>query len=377
MQKNQIKIEQTIEYLAQEEKKIPPFIFNKNNLYAIGKNQETVKVSKVFRITGIIDDGALPDAHWNNIPLVKSKDANKNYCVINCSTSIRPVDTLHYLKQAGFTSVINLFELALQTGETCLLPDFVTEQRNEIDQHTSEWQEIFDNLCDQTSRDTFLDTLKFRLTANPKFMEHYKVRLKDQYFENFMQYREEIFVDAGGFDGDTAIEFAKRYPDYKKIIIFEPSKNNMNQAKERLAGFRNIEFFQIGLSNTKTELRFTAEVGSASSINKNGNEKISVATLDSLVQEPITFIKMDLEGWEIPAIQGATEHIKNTTPKLALATYHNAPDLRKIYEHIQNTEKDYEIFLRHYTQGWSETILFFKPRFHHKLQKTSNQLETL
>ena len=208
----------------------------------------------------------------------------------------------------------------------------------------------------------FLDVLKFRMTANPEYMKKYKVRLEDQYFEEFMQYRNEIFVDAGGFDGDTAMAFAKRYPDYRKIMVFEPSERNISEAKKRLSNLRDIQFFQTGLSSSKATLRFNSETGSASAINEHGNEEIAVDTLDSILHEPVTFIKMDLEGWEIPAIQGASEHIKNTAPKLALATYHRASDLREIYQLIQSYGNDYDIFFRHYTQGWSESILFFKPR---------------
>ncbi len=109
--------------------------------------------------------------------------------------------------------------------------------------------------------------------------------------------------------------------DYRKILLFEPSNYNMDLAKRRLATVRDIDFFPIGLSNTAGVLRFDQGNGSASSISDFGGEEIVVDTLDAAVIEPISFIKMDLEGWELPALEGARRHIRDNRPKLAIAAY--------------------------------------------------------
>jgi hypothetical protein len=70
---------------------------------------------------------------------------------------------------------------------------------------------------------------------------------------------------------------------------------------------------------------------------------------------------MDLEGWEIPALEGAQKRIMLDHPKLAIAVYHNSSDFRVIYTFIKKFNLNYRIYLRHYTQGWSETIMFFLP----------------
>jgi len=78
------------------------------------------------------------------------------------------------------------------------------------------------------------------------------------------------------------------------------------------------------------------------------------------VEEPVTFIKMDLEGWEMKALAGAKRHIATNRPKLALAVYHKAADFRLIHDFVSSFNHGYKIYLRHYTQGWSETVMFFK-----------------
>ncbi len=329
--------------------------------YAIGKNAESLSINRLVPLDGIIDDHAVQGEIWNGIPLLHTNAVRKDGLVVNCSTSIRPVDVLDHLAMSGFCHVIGLTDLICVAGGSLAWPDFVARQRVEMDEHISAWQCIYDALADDISKKTLRDVLSFRVSADPVYMREYSVRIHDQYFEDFMGYRNEIFVDAGGFDGDTAEEFAKRCGDYRKILLFEPSVRNMSLARRRLSGLRDIDFFPIGLSDSPGVLRFDQDNGSASSINDAGGEEIRVDTLDAVVSEPVSFIKMDLEGWELPALEGARRHIRDNKPKLAIAAYHGASDLRRIYRFIESFGHDYRPYLRHYTQGWSETVLFFRP----------------
>jgi FkbM family methyltransferase len=214
-------------------------------------------------------------------------------------------------------------------------------------------------MADEPSRQTFLDVVRYRLTANAQFMGNYAVRMKDQYFEPFLDLRSEVFVDAGGFDGDTTEEFCRRYPDYKKVLLFEPSQRNMRAAKIRLEGHRDISFWAEALSDRPGSMTFNAEAGSASAVTSGPGEAVRVNTLDRAVTEPVSFIKMDLEGWELKALAGCERHIRDDRPKLAIAVYHRAADFRTVPQYVRSIHPDYKLYLRHYTQGWSETVMFF------------------
>lgn len=328
--------------------------------YAIGRNPETIAIHRVAPLDGIIDDYCQKGDHWQGIPLLSTDEARKQARVVNCSTSIRPVATQEHLRDAGFSIVVGIGDVVCAGAGSLPWPTFVSAQRREMAENLAAWQTIHDNLEDETSRRTLVDVLRFRLSANPDCMKGYAVRMDQQYFEIFMDYHREVFVDGGGFDGDTAEAFATLYPDYRKILLFEPSASNMSAARIRLSSYRDITYFSAGLSDAPGRLRFETDAGSASAISDEGTEEILVERLDALVQEPVSFIKMDLEGWELPALRGATRHLRDDQPKLALAIYHDASDLRKIYTFIQEFGHRYRIFLRHYTQGWSETILYFR-----------------
>jgi FkbM family methyltransferase len=329
--------------------------------YAIGKNEQSIELIGKYKIDGVIDDTSNKISKmWQGVPVVHMKDVHKKHLIINCVSSICPILVTKKLMDAGLNNIISISDLISHGRAFINPPWFVTQQREEIFSQLEYWSKLYLSLVDDDSRKTLIDVIRYRLTADQTFMRNYSVRLKDQYFEDFMGYNKEIFVDAGGFDGDTTEEFIKRYPDYQKVIFFEPSKKNMCAAKQRLFGARDIDFHQLGVSNSEGTLSFNANAGKASAVSEHSTEIITAIALDNILKdEPVTFIKMDLEGWETKALQGATQIIKKNRPKLAIAVYHSAKDFREIPELLLNIHADYKIYLRHYTQGWSETVMFF------------------
>lgn len=328
--------------------------------FAIGKNGDTERLNALVPLQGVIDDFAAGTLAWHSIPLVPMHAVPKDAIVANCATSISPVAVLERLTAHGLHQVVGLHQLVPAAAGRLPWPWFTVSMRREMDKHADAWQQIYDSLADETSRRTFIDIIRFRLTCDPHYMTNYTVHTEDQYFEEFMRYHDEVFVDAGGFDGDTSEGFARRYPDYRKIVLFEPSQKNMDAARQRLSSRRDIDYRQVGLSDTAGTLGFNEGAGSASAIATTATSTIQVDTLDAAVDEPVTFIKMDLEGWELKALRGASGHIARDRPKLAIAAYHDSPDFRLIHQFISGYDHGYRCHLRHYTQGWSETVMFFQ-----------------
>jgi FkbM family methyltransferase len=326
--------------------------------YAMGRNEDTLALHKVLPLDGFIDDYCA-DEHWHGIPVIKSSQAAAGSMVVNGSTSIAPVNVQTALSKWTHLHAVELHQVIAACGGELQWPRFVRQQRDEISQHFGQWQVLYEQLEDGASKKTLLDTLLFRLTADPKYMRKYRVRIDEQYFEPFMNYTSEVFVDAGGYDGDTTEIFAERYPDYRKIIFFEPSALNMAAARKRLGGLRDIDYRCIGLSDAAGTLSFDAGLGSASAVQTGAGGVVEVDTLDHAVSKPVSFIKMDLEGWEMKALAGAKQHIAQDRPKLALAVYHQAADFRLTNQYLNSFDHGYKVYLRHYTQGWSETVMFF------------------
>jgi FkbM family methyltransferase len=329
--------------------------------YLLGRNEHSAALLQRVEIDGIIDD-YFAERSWHGHPVVKCNDVPKNAIVANCSMSISPISAFRRLQELGVPGCIYYADLYRERPELVPVPFFVADTQEDISAHEGHWISLFERLADRPSKNTLSDLLGYRLSADPRHMAGYSVRFADQYFEDFLHLEKEVFVDAGGFDGDTTKEFCKRYPDYQRVILFEPSAKNMHDAKSRLMDLRNVEFVEKGLSNAIGSLWFDPDAGSASAVTAGGTCSIDVTTLDAALSEKVSFIKMDLEGWELKALEGARGHILADHPKLAISVYHAACDFWQIPEYIATLRDDYDIFLRHYTEGWSETVMFFVPR---------------
>lgn len=327
--------------------------------FAIGRNEQAAALAPVLRLDGLIDDFAPAGSTWNGLPVTPAAQVPAGAAVVNCSTSISPVAVERRLRAAGIADVLSIADVIHAAPGQLDWPWFVRQQREDWRVAQEQWADIFLTLEDGESRQTLLDVLRYRLTADLRHMRAYEVRIEDQYFEDFLGLRAEVFVDAGGYDGDTTEEFCRRCPDYRRVHLFEPSPRNLAAAKVRLAGCRDIAFWADGLSDCRGSATFDAEAGSASSVSSGEGETVRMTTLDEAVAEPVSFIKMDLEGWEMKALAGCERHIREDRPKLAIAVYHRAADFRDVHRYVRSIHPDYKVYLRHYTQGWSETVMFF------------------
>jgi len=327
--------------------------------YVVGRNDQSFALIGRLRLDGLVDDFAKPGSTWRGLPVVSTAELPTDAIIVNCSTSISPVIVEQKIRATGKGALVSIHDIIYAAAGAIEQPWFVQDQREDWRLFEGEWADVFTSLQDEQSRQTLLDLVRYRLTANTLSMQDYKVHIQDQYFEPFLDLRSEVFVDAGGFDGDTTEAFCCRCSDYRKVHLFEPSQRNMRAARARLAAYRDIIFHQEGLSDQVGPMTFDAEAGSASAVTSGPGEEVQMTTLDLAVAEPVSLIKMDLEGWELTALAGCARHIREDRPKLAIAVYHRASDFRTIWRYARSIHPDYKVYLRHYTQGWSETVMFF------------------
>ena len=70
------------------------------------------------------------------------------------------------------------------------------------------------------------------------------------------------------------------------------------------------------------------------------------------------FIKMDIEGAEMPALEGGIDYIKQNSPQMAISIYHTNDDFINIPIYLKNNLKNYQYKLGHYSAGTAETVLY-------------------
>ena len=221
---------------------------------------------------------------------------------------------------------------------------------------------LYNILEDEESKKILDNLVNFRLTFD--FSVFSKIIAPDacigQYFkEDFLEFGENgIFVDGGGFDGDTTLKFIDKVNNkYKKILFFEPDEVSFLKAQENLKDYKNIEFFKKGLYSKAEVFRFNSSGGLGSTIDQDGNIEIEVASIDEILDEKANYIKMDIEGAELEALKGAKKQLEQGV-NLAISLYHKNVDIWEIPEYIKQINPDYKFYLRHYTNAIFETVLY-------------------
>jgi FkbM family methyltransferase len=176
---------------------------------------------------------------------------------------------------------------------------------------------------------------------------------------------QEVFIDGGGFDGDSIEEFIEwTKGDYRKIYSFEPDPRRTEQIQDKLWKWNGkVELHKKGLYDCETILKFTEgnELYSGKiDFEKKGEQNIEINTvaLDTIVKEKVTFIKMDIEGAEIQALNGAKSIILRDKPRLAICIYHRLEDLWQIPELIKSMVPEYKMYIRHFGVRCRGTILY-------------------
>lgn len=137
----------------------------------------------------------------------------------------------------------------------------------------------------------------------------------------------DVVLDAGAYPGDYTLYAARSIGPAGKVFALEPDPENRKILENHVkkSGFQNIEILPVGLWNTSTSLSLDSK-GVASSLHpQDGNTVIPVTTLDQLLPdlnlERIDVLKMDIEGAELQALEGARRALAGCRA-VHVASYH-------------------------------------------------------
>lgn len=219
---------------------------------------------------------------------------------------------------------------------------------------------------DEYSRETYKCAIRFRRThrisdrpQNCKMNEYF-----NEITEKRLLKKGEILLDCGACWGDTIRSAFDFYGEkINKIIAFEPDKYNYEKLKDYVKKYGDkIDIFEGGVWSKKEVLHFSQEQNAGSRIDSNGEEKIQVYAIDDLVEcKDASFIKMDIEGAELKALEGARTTILRNRPILTICIYHSNEDMVRILEWMENNLSDYRLFCRHHSYFVQETIVYAIP----------------
>ena len=228
--------------------------------------------------------------------------------------------------------------------------------------------EIF---ADDASRLVFLEKIRYLQTLEKGRLDAIRCS-QPIYFdpEVICLIPDEVFVDGGAFDGDTFSQFLHAGRGrFKTYYAFEPDPGNFARLQQRTSEYRErVVVLPAGLADHTGHLTFECGASYDSHMTTASAQSPTATTVqvhgldDFFVNlAPPSFIKLDIEGAESQALNGAKRLITDQQPILAISVYHNPCDLWELPLLIHELNPRYSLFLRHYTREIDDTVCYAVP----------------
>lgn len=264
-----------------------------------------------------------------------------------------------------------------------LINDILSQVAVELIRNKSKIDEAASLLCDDKSKWIYNEVIKRRTLYGECDFSDLIVRGNAEYRTSFWYENEcpkdEIVIDCGAYNGDTLKKFAETYgPRLKKIYLFECMEESITDLTHTMTHMKNKKYYPemvlmpYALSDHECVMKFAKTNKSngsflvdnrgfaQSALYESDYVDVNVTTLDKVIpsDERITFIKMDIEGSEYPALYGAERIIKTNKPRLAISIYHCGEDYYRIPLLLKRFVPEYRFAVRHHKKNHVDTDLY-------------------
>ena len=118
-------------------------------------------------------------------------------------------------------------------------------------------------------------------------------------------------IDIGGHEGKWTSRWHERV---EKIETFEPNPDILPTLKKNTNTLKNCTIHEVALGDTtgNVSMQYETHTGTCHITDYNGS--INLRTLDSYNFQDVDIIKIDVEGFEVPVLQGAKQTILSQRP---------------------------------------------------------------
>ena len=342
-------------------------------LYGTGDAAEKILKeldARDIRASGIFaSDGFVRDREFAGFKVMSYAEACRRFgsmCVLLCFGSHRP-DVIENIVRISREQVLYAPDLPV-AGKGLFDRKYYLQNKDRFDA-------VYGMLADEQSRLVFSKVIEYKLTGRIGPLLECCTPEEENWmllFDGDSERKSGLaFLDLGAYTGDTAELFIKLCGGkYSHIIAVEPEKRNFRKLSENLSVFDGIELIQAAAGSADRPITIEkgkgrggqacqAEPGMAAiqvepyeqriAARNSSPHGISIMqkSVDSILKgSPVDIIKMDIEGAESDAIEGAAKTIRTHHPRMLIAAYHRTEDLYAIPEKVLSISPGYKLFLR-------------------------------
>ena len=223
-------------------------------------------------------------------------------------------------------------------------------------------ERVYELLADDMSKKTFENIINFKISGKIHYLTECTAD-EDEIMSLLQLSDDEYYVDLGAYNGDTVADFIKRTGGkYSHIYAAEPDKRNFRKLERNITA-ENVTLINVAVWDNDGTLEFSGKGGrnpSAADFStdrlKAASKEIPALRCDSMTDRA-TYIKMDVEGAEREAVEGARKFIEQGC-KLNISLYHRTEDIFELPLLIHDLCPKLKLYIRHkkYIPAW-ETLL--------------------
>ncbi len=202
-------------------------------------------------------------------------------------------------------------------------------------------------------------TAPYPLSLQELFLYANKYGMRDVPCEILTSINGKLIIDGGAYTGDTMLLFHRLFPQ-SKIFSLEPQHSALQTLQDKIQKHdigKLCLAIQRGLSQGQEKIPLYARFAndSAASCQKAlapeqaHVEYIHTTSIDILCKhnpQAVGLIKLDIEGFEKRALEGAEHTIRKHKPVVVAAIYHNPVDFFEIKSLLLSYNSEYKFMIR-------------------------------
>lgn len=259
------------------------------------------------------------------------------------------------------------FDAAFDALERCLwhTPPREWHQRGGsypdlLSRHRSALEAVHDALVDDSSRRIFASLVRGRVESDAGYI---RISHHREYDHPVVRARPgDVVVDGGAYTGLSAMRFLYRMRGRGTVVALEPSVASYRRlVRLKLPGLVPL---CVGAWHESATLSF-CEGGASGRIGREGTSSVHVSPIDTIVRDlglpRVDLIKLDVEGAESAALDGARETLARHRPKLQVSIYHRKNDLFELPLRLMAELPSSRFYLGHHGFYSTETDLYAIP----------------
>ena len=170
---------------------------------------------------------------------------------------------------------------------------------------------------------------------------------------------QDVVADCGAAEGIFSLLVQ---PRARHVFAIEPAPHWTASLRRTFSGAPNVTVLPVALGETpgRAFLAGGALDSSISATRPVEGHEVEVETIDRLFADrgqELTYLKADLEGFELAMLAGAERTIARYRPKIAITTYHVASHAQQITEFLRRIEPRYQIRTKGIDAGTGSPVM--------------------